>query len=75
MHVCFMNHALSHKDGQIIEKKVCAHRSNTNDGNKKNTLIVVGEEIKHYVDDDWERGDQNAHIITSTYRLKIRPYT
>lgn len=36
---------------------------------------MVGEERKHYVDDDWERGDQNAHIITSTYRLKIRPYT
>jgi hypothetical protein len=57
MRVCFMNHALSHKGGQIIGKKVSAHRSNTNDDKKNNTLTMVGEEGKHYIDDDWERWD------------------
>jgi len=39
-----MNHALSHKGGQIIEKKVCADRSNTNTAIKKHTNSGGGRE-------------------------------
>jgi hypothetical protein len=45
MRVCFMNHALSHKGGQIIEKKVSAHRSNTNDDNKKTHYQWWGKRV------------------------------